>query len=792
MGVVWVVNLRYPVAALLGVLTCLTSLLRADERGLPPLRVFTAREYESHYQVWQSTVAPDGRMMFGSFGSVLEYDGARWRRHLVPTSFVRALAFDTDGALYVSTDQVFGRLNEDAFGNRNFESLTDRLPPAFAPLTRARTLVGHPDGVFVGTHEGVIRWHNDTATTFEFGPGGNDLFRAGDTLLNMRRGRGIWRWNGSDWTQWTDAEPAKVDGFTALTASPDDAHVALLAATGHGLYLISEDGQLTRWTAAANAATEGAKFYNATRLSDGRIDLATVDRGLFIFSADGEVAQNLTPDEGLSHLTNIAVTEDRERGLWVSTINGITRVDLGAPFTVFDARTGFPDGINFTLLRHRGTFYATCDGALLRLEPASDGKSAHFVVDERAPRDLRLQGAVSHAGGLVIGGINGLYVLGNDDGWQRIVANDDVISSAHVSETDPDRIFYNLPFGPGSAYWDGQQWRDEGPIPGVSAESYSFREDRAGRLWYATVTGEVWLLTRPTPEASWQEAVVQKIGEAEGLPPPTGPIFVHLVQDEALFGTDRGPYRWNAQSSHMELTDRLVLPGQAEASPLVDGVATGAQGTYWSATGTDRIKPEVGLARWVPEGDRLVAAPAPTAVRDALGISGAQNLVSELTADGREVVWVKGIDSLLRVEVDRLDQAPSPWAPIITAVSAAGETRPISPPTGASADATPPTFPFSTAPITVRFVAPRFGNSTPAQFRTRLAGYQSDWTPPSTDTVVSYTNLSGGPFELQVQALDPDGNAVFNQRHAFVTVTELNPFFQNKVVHVLLLASVPK
>ena len=176
----------------------------------------------------------------------------------------------------------------------------------------------------------------------------------------------------------------------------------------------------------------------------------------------------------------------------------------------------------------------------------------------------------------------------------------------------------------------------------------------------------------------------------------------------------------------MVLDEQITLNGKSR--PLTDGVVAGAQGTYWSATGTDRVKPEVGLARWVPEGDRLVATPPPTAVRHALGISGAQNLVSELTADGREVVWVKGIDSLLRVEVDRLDQAPSPWAPIITAVSAAGETRQITSPS----DATPPEFPFSTAPITVRFVSPRFGNSTPAQFRTRLAGYQSDWTPAST------------------------------------------------------------
>jgi hypothetical protein len=52
------------------------SLPPSLEQGLPPMRVFTARDFESYYQVWESAAAPDGRMFFGSFGSVLEYNGS--------------------------------------------------------------------------------------------------------------------------------------------------------------------------------------------------------------------------------------------------------------------------------------------------------------------------------------------------------------------------------------------------------------------------------------------------------------------------------------------------------------------------------------------------------------------------------------------------------------------------------------------------------------------------------------------------------------------------------------------
>lgn len=92
----------------------------------------------------------------------------------------------------------------------------------------------------------------------------------------------------------------------------------------------------------------------------------------------------------------IALHEDDEKGLWVSTFTSITRVELGAPFTVFDPRTGLPDGITFDLFRHRGEFYLTYDGRPSRLEPAQSGESAHFVAIDAVPADVRLQGSLSH------------------------------------------------------------------------------------------------------------------------------------------------------------------------------------------------------------------------------------------------------------------------------------------------------------------------------------------------------------------------------------------------------------
>jgi hypothetical protein len=285
---------------------------------------------------------------------------------------------------------------------------------------------------------------------------------------------------------------------------------------------------------------------------------------------------------------------------------------------------------------------------------------------------------------------------------------------------------------------------------GIEGESDGVLEDHHERFWYGTVTEEVFLVERSADNPSWQQASVRKITTTEGLPPPTGPILISLVGDEAQFSTSNGHFRWD------ESTDRMTPDTRFQLTKLdtfiADSPKPGAAGTYWSAAETNRLNPEFGLVHWRSITDGTWQGYAtPASVANALGISAGQIICSEIDAKNAETSWVKGIDSLLRIEVNRLVDEVAGWQPIVTAVSAAGEIQPVRTPDAAAV------FPCSTKPITIRFVAPRFDPAASPEFRTHLLGFQSDWTPASIDPVVSFTNLMGGPFELQIQATDQDG-----------------------------------
>ena len=107
----------------------------AGEHGLPSLRVFSQRDYKGHDQVWASVPGPAGTMFFGNYDNVLEFDGLAWRSIPVPNGvFIRALAKDSSGTIWVAGVNELGRLVPGADGRLRFDSLRTLVPSELGDL----------------------------------------------------------------------------------------------------------------------------------------------------------------------------------------------------------------------------------------------------------------------------------------------------------------------------------------------------------------------------------------------------------------------------------------------------------------------------------------------------------------------------------------------------------------------------------------------------------------------------------------------------------------------------------
>ena len=454
----------------------LTSLWAADnERGRPLIQRFTAQEYRAHYQTWSAVQGADGLMWFGTQGAVLEYDGAAWRKCAVPTSFVRQTTFGPDGKLYLGGEDEFGWVERLPDGGLAYRSLLDRIPAEAKPIGLARRVIATSDAVFAACDRHVLRWRDGQMKVWTFAEKARAAVdRIGNDVFLIRGAEGIFRLEGDEFRAFAQPPALATPQFTFLLAPPAGTNaVALLCLGLEGLQLLARDGSTRPWENSAATALKALQVFSGRRLNDGRYAIGTVAGGVFLIAADGASHQRLRANDGLTHDTIIGLGEDREGGLWAATQNGINRIDLVTPATVFDHNNGLGDGILFDFLRHEGVLYATFNQALMRLVPAAGESPAHWERDARLPTEFAAQRMCAHPRGLLVAG-NGVALLRGGTA-EIILPLTHRLTSLYASTTDPTRVFLGHDSAVGTLAWHNNQWSDEGMIPGIVGEPHSLR-----------------------------------------------------------------------------------------------------------------------------------------------------------------------------------------------------------------------------------------------------------------------------------------------------------------------------
>src|SRR6185295_1004967 len=106
-------------------------------------------------------------------------------------------------------------------------------------------------------------------------------------------------------------------------------------------------------------------------LQQSRIAITTLLGGMVILNSDGSFADLVDESIGLPASRIYSVLQAREGSLWLATANGISRVDLFGPVSIYDAGLGLKRGVVYQVMRYNGELFAASDAGLFRLKPGS-------------------------------------------------------------------------------------------------------------------------------------------------------------------------------------------------------------------------------------------------------------------------------------------------------------------------------------------------------------------------------------------------------------------------------------
>ncbi|HLP24560.1 MAG TPA: hypothetical protein VK477_02700, partial [Acidobacteriota bacterium] len=640
-------------------LFCLVVSVAAHELGLPPLVNYPARLHERADVTWVAAQDSRGRMYFGNFSVTLVFDGAEWTEVEMPFArHVRSFAMRADDTLFVGAYNQFGFIRESPRGQWRFNSLVPLLAEAERDFRDVEAVAIDGNDVRFATARRVFTWNGTRLTSLAHDAG--RPFAVGSDLYFHRPGLPLQKLVAGQFQRIAGGEPLATDAVAFVAHGATGGLV--VGTVQSGLYHVVDDA-LRPWRTEVDSTLRAAAIGTGTILPDQTCAVTLQAGGVLLIDAEGRLLTRLDEAAGLANGLVRHLCPDREGGVWLSTGNGVARVQWPAHVSQFDARNGLNRAGIANIVRHEGVLYVATHLAIHRLKPAQNGVPARFeeVLPLRGSLPL-----LSRPDGLYSADSTGLFRLQNgtfvrvltfarpSPGLVRLVR----------SAVAPDRIWVLRGDGLTSVLRSADAWTEEEPVAGVTFPLVGGVEEPDGTLW-ATKQFDGFVRVRFARDAQ-RAPEVRDFAGGSGLPAKLAANnWVSLWRGRALFATDYGAYRFDP--AREEFTPIEDMGPALNRPPIVISSLYGpdAERLWLTAyttppgRGVDRGKRTFELAspsRWQQ---------LPGYVNLARGTASRNAHYEEIDAAGRRVLWTAGTAGLVRVELPAAFLAPANFSPEI-------------------------------------------------------------------------------------------------------------------------------
>ncbi len=736
---------------------------------MPEIQNYSVREYNGGGQTW--TIAQDRRgiMYFGeSSSALLEFDGATWRKIFLPSNVLRSLEVDEGGRVWVGASGNFGYLAPDANGTRQFVSLLEKVPAQHHAFTDVWQTLITPQGIFFRSYERLFRWDGKRMQVWsaEAKSRFQALSSINGRVYTAQSGIGLQEIVGDELRNLPGGEAYRSSGKLFLYRF-DDSHI-LVSARDQLLTLY--DGQkVTPFVTQADAYLGAHKLYTSILLRDGTICATTFNGGAVLIAHDGKLRQILDKSDGLLGSNVLSAYQDREGALWLGLDNGVARLEVNSPISIFSPETTL-DVAEFNGYIYRST--AAGRSGLVRIVP--DPQTGR-------PTDVPIAGPNQGFTLLVFKDPAGKgpdqLLAATNEGVMKLEGNALVPAMAGlrgfpentydicVSRKDPFRVFIGHSDGVASMRWNGHSWVDEGRLPNILYTAFKVAEDGKGTVWASG--GDKNIVRIDVAPSGMRNSTAELLGTKEGL--PDRPSVASLVAGNVFVTVDHvnQEFRWDEAAHKFVADNRFLLPIDApDTAYLLYG---DGDSKVWSAAASSDIRRQ-GLFTRQPDG------------RWHLDEDTYRRLsrfrFNLLRPQPNGTVWFFG-DNLVRFDPRIKEAAPQQFPTMVRRVNAGSQVI-------YGGDLTSDSSEKHLQPgnnvLHFQFAALTYGNPSGTVYQYFLEGLDKDWSAWGAQKEANYSGLGPGSYRFHVRGRADDGRTGQEAIYAF---TILPPWYRTNLAYLL-------
>ncbi len=722
------------------------ALAAKTEVGFPRSEYFAPSDYGGHGQVFQTVQDLNGIVYVAGYAAVFAYDGERWSSIKIPdTGFLYGLALMDDDRIAVCGVGQIGFLERDGIGGRVFRSLLSEIPEAYREeIGEMWDIYATEEGLFFFTQRLMLRWREGEIRVWRF-----DTERmiyglfSGSSVYVHNVGKGLYRIDGDEVVE-VSTDPLFLNPGPRLIVDRSDGS-QLIVTSRDGVWRLSQ-GEVASMETEADETLKTGIFNRGLVLPDGNLALGTFNKGLVVMSPEGKFLQHLWEGNGLPNNSITQLSLDRELGLWCSLGTGLARVDMAGSLSYYDLRNGLPSVSVREILRFKETVYLASGQGLFRLQPVELPDQPRW---ERVPGTLgEMFDLIEHDDSL-FAAVQGTVLRIQGDTVEPVWSGDDLVRAVVPSKRDPNLLFIGTRQGLGvSAKVDGV-WRSGERVAGNRIYAQSIQEMPNGDVWVGTQRSGVWRFRSSETGLAWSRgAKGVAFGEEEGLE-TQAPLVVGIAGDRLRVEGVGSSYLWDESSGMFELEEASLehppLRGWAWDVVLRDASSGNAWGSVYPLEGAaDDFSLYFGRESTDGLGNRDFTW-IPSEIFEPIG-----GVNYEYFEEDDSVLWVGGANGLMRWELDKapLGAASFPLVPILREISVEGKEVARDDVNSAGVSE----FGYNNAALRFTFAAPVMGGGIRPEYRTKLEGFEEDWTEWSLETSREFTNLSEGNYRFLAEA----------------------------------------
>jgi len=672
---------------------------------------------------------------------------------------------DRNGGLWGGLDNGVHRIQDDA-GKISFQ----RVALSTGRELNVSAFCESRDGsLWIGSNSTVLRRLSDGREVYyDFTIPRQD---AVTQLVEDRNGT-IWVGRASGVYAIKPESPADISNGRAPTIRKFDELSKSQPSTPTPVAVPARAGEIFRYPFFSDVL-HGKNFYQT---SDGRL---WITDGSKTVSFDGQNFEVLEYGSG-SHTPVTGMAEDASGNLWLAGPSGLLRFDrhgltsygpddgLSGPvvLTIGETRSGnlYISGDNFELSTFDGRSFRSnrlpvpvTAGALWTSNPAFQDREGEWWVqttvglyrfgatnDVVAPGQPHLIGVYTSHDGL--------------SGDQVFHTFEDSKGTLWISVRDPDITRWSL------ATWDRatQTFHTFSPADGFPARKAvsAFAEDRSGALWFGLLDGGVLRYSQgrfnEVAAGLAQSLVTSMHADRQGR------VWIASSQSGVTIVSDP-----EASQPHF----KNLTTGEGLASNNARSLTEDTYGNVYvgTARGVDKISPD--LSRF-------------THYSIANGLAG--DFINAAFRDSRGALWFGTPSGLSRLMPEERTDVTAPTIRL-SGLRVAGVSRPLA--ELGSAQISNLELAHGQNNLQIDFFAIDFNTGEDLRYQYLLEGADKQWSAPTTQHTVNYSNLAPGSYQFMVRAINSVG--VYSPEPAIVTFKILPPIWRRWwfVALVLLLVA---